>query len=216
MNRIAQRVASRHLLAKKFTKTAGEVRFIKDRSGDKNEWGWNAAPGPSEREILDSFEFKRGKLKPLAKTLRAALAALGHAQSAQGSFIKIKSATISPDGALGGKGYIQKIPEMRRQLGNAVEALSAFTDTVYDELHAPHWNRGVAVEDPRERKQVKEIMEDVEEIREDPEDWAEEEEAGMSSDQGKQASRLKVSSHQDLSGILVRRVASRFLRRGTA
>jgi len=27
-------------------KTAGEVRFIKDRSGDKSEWGWGAT-GPS-------------------------------------------------------------------------------------------------------------------------------------------------------------------------
>ena len=212
MSRIAQKVASRFLLSRRITKTAGEVRFIKDRSGDKNEWGWGA-PGPPEREILESFEFKRGKLKPLAKTLRAGLAALGHAQSAYSTFVKIKSATVSPDGSLGGKGYIQKIAEMRRQMMNAIEALSSFTDTIYDEVNAPHWSPKAAVHDPREREKVKEILEDAEEIREDPEEWAEEEEANMDADHGKKASRSKTASRRALDGILSRRVAERYLRR---
>ena len=207
MSRIARKVASRYVLAKR-VKTAGEVRFIKDRSGDKNEWGWGT-PGPMEREILENFEFKPGKLKPLATTLRAGLAALGHAQSAYSTFVKLKSATVSPDGSLGGKGYIQKIAEMRRQMMNAIEALSSFTDTIYDEINAPHWNPATVVQDPREREQVKDIMQDAEEIREDPEDWAEDEEESM--DSGKKPS--KTASGRARDGILIRRVADRHLRR---
>ena len=159
-------------------KTAGEVRFIKDRGGDRNEWGWGT-PGPSEREISDNFVFQAKHLKPLAKTLRSALMALGHATSAHARFVKVKSRKVSPDGNLGGKGYIQKITEMRRQLMNVVEALSALTDTIYDELQAPHWDPTQDTMTPRDRDEVKEIVEDAEEIKGDPEGWAEEQEEDL-------------------------------------
>src|SRR5690606_32952482 len=112
------------------------------------------------------------------------LAALGHAMSAYTVFGKIKSALISPDGALGGRGYIQKIPDMRRQLMNVVEALSAFTDTVYDELHASHWDPSQNEPGQRERGEVIEIMQDVEDIKTDPDGWAEGEEAEMDENGG--------------------------------
>jgi hypothetical protein len=178
------------------TRTAGEVRFIKDRSNDANEWGWGS-PGPSEREIDPGFEFKPKYLKPLAMTLRSALMALGHATSAHGRFVKIKSRNVSPDGNLGGKGYIAKVPEMRRQLMNCIEALSAFTDTVYDEVQAPHWDPETAGGGNRERDEVEEIMDDVGEIKDDPEGWAEEQEDEMDEDhdgKGKKAHRAKTAS----------------------
>ena len=189
-------------------KTAGEVRFIKDRSGDKNEWGWGT-PGPTERVIQEEFKFKQGNLKPLAKTLRASLMAMGHALSAYDTFTRIKSATVSPDGALGGKGYIQKIADMRRQYMNVVEALSALSDTIYDELQAPHWDPNSSGQNPREREQVSEIMDDVEEIREDPEAWAEEEEEAPVEPPKKQARTKCASSERQMAY----RVATRYLRR---
>lgn len=181
----AQNVVTRHLR----TKTAGEVRFIKDRSGDKAEWGWGA-PGPVEREINEDFIFDPKYLKPLARSLRSALMALGHALSAHDTFTKIKSRNISPDGSLGGKGYIAKIPDMRRQLMNCVEALSAFTDTAYDEIAAPHWNPAEDTMSPRDRDEVKEIVEDAEEIRQDPEGWAEEEEEDLDMESPKRTANL--------------------------
>jgi hypothetical protein len=156
-------------------KVAGEVRFIKDRSGDKAEWGWGA-PGPAERDIDEQFIFNAKHLKPIALTLRSSLMALGHVASAYTRFTKIKSSNVSPDGNLGGKGYIQKIADMRRQLVNCVEALSSVTDTIYDELHAPHWNPAEDTMSPRDREEVKEIVQEAEEIKEDPEGWAQEEE----------------------------------------
>jgi hypothetical protein len=200
-------------------RTAGEVRFIKDRGGDKNEWGWGS-PGPTEREIGKKFTFRPTKIKPLATTLRASLMALGHAMSAYAKFAKIKSATVSPDGSLGGKGYITKISDMRRQYMNVIEALSALTDTLYDEINAPHWNPAEEEQDPREREQVRDIMEDVEEIRSNPEDFAEEEEAEMDAENAKEASRRKVAALRaeqdltyvnDLAQVRVRRVAQEHL-----
>ena len=156
-------------------KTAGEVRFIKDRGGDKNEWAWST-PAPSQREIGEDFTFRPKYLKPLSLCLRATLMAMGHTISAQNTFAKIKSADVSPDGSLGGRGYIQKIADMRRAYMNAVEALSSLSDTLYDEIKAPHWHADDLSGGPRERDEVREIMQDAEEVRQDPEAWAEEEE----------------------------------------
>lgn len=159
-------------------KTAGEVRFIKDRSGDKNEWAWNNQP-PSKREIGVEFQFNPSYLKPLSLCLRSSLMAMGHSISAYDRFTRLKSSDISPDGNLGGKGYIQKISDLRRAFMNVVEALSNITDTIYDELKAPHWHPQIEETSPRERTEVVEIMQDAESIREDPEGWAEEEEKEM-------------------------------------
>lgn len=201
------------------SKTAGEVRFIKDRSGDKSEWGWGQ-PGPLEREMDDKFIFNPDYLKPLALTLRSALMALGHVTSAHARFVKIKSRNISPDGSLGGKGYIQKIPEMRRQLMNCIEALSSFTDTVHDEFQAPHWEEDEM--DPRERHEVQEIVEDAEGIKADPEGYARDEEEEMDEEHddplpdqlGRMAARNKTAS-VDLWALRAR-VADRFLNGSTS
>ena len=188
--KMAERVAQRHLHPEqsRMVRTAGEVRCIKDRGGDKENWAY-ADTGPSQRDMNVEFEFNPSRLKPLAKCLRSALMALGHTQSAFHEFAKIKSAVVSPDGNLGGKGYIQEIRAMRRQFMNCSEALSALTDTLYDEINAAHW----AMENPsvdRQRDDVKEIMDDVEEIRENPEQVAEEQEQEQF---GKQA-RTKTAS----------------------
>ena len=162
-------------IAKRFLKTAGEVRFIKDKSGDGNEWAF-ADSGASKREITPQFAFNPKHMKPLAQVLRATTAALGHTMSAYSTFAKVKSAKVSPDGSLGGKGYVMKISNMRRQYMNAVEALSALSDTIYDELHAPHWAAISRQEDPEDRAEIQDIIQDAEEIRQDPEAWAEDEE----------------------------------------
>lgn len=209
----ASNVANRYLGVGKtaaMTRTAGEVRFIKDRSGDKNEWGWGP-PGPSEREIDSEFVFQPKYLKPLAQVLRSALMALGHATSAYNTFTKIKSRNISPDGSLGGKGYIAKVSEMRRQLMNVIEALSAFTDTVYDEVNAPHWNPAEDTMTPRDREQVKDIVQDAEEIKDNPEGWAKGEEREMDED-NEDSPRSKLAGW-DPTPVMAMNVAHRHLHR---
>jgi hypothetical protein len=159
-------------------RTAGEVRFIKDKSGDASQWAWGDT-GPQERKITPDFAFDPKNTKPLARVMRSTNAAMGHAMAAYAIFTKIKSADVSPDGSLGGKGYIQKIAEMRRAYMNVVEALSAMSDTLYDEIRAPHWAAVSRQENPSERKEVEQIVGDALEIKQDPEGWAKQEEAEM-------------------------------------
>jgi hypothetical protein len=135
-------------------------------------------------------------MKPLAKTLRSTLASLGHILSAYHAFAKLKSARVSPDGSLGGKGFIQKITDMRKQFMNTVEALSSLSDTLYDEVNAPHWAAISRQKDPGAKQQVQDMIADVEEIKNDPEEWADDqieeefEESDVEASMGKTASRL--------------------------
>jgi len=153
-------------------KTAGEVRFIKDRGGDDKNWAFGQV-GPEMRQITPDYAYAPNHVKKLAKCLRATTAALGHAMSAYHDFAKIKSAQVSPDGSLGGKGYIQRISDMRRAYMNVVEALSALSDTIYDEVQAPHWSAISRQKDDESKQEVTEIVQDAEQIRRDPEQWAE-------------------------------------------
>lgn len=167
------------LVAKRaMMRTAGEVRFIKDKSNDASQWAWNDT-GPQERKITQDFAFDPRNTKPLAKVLRSTNSAMGYAMAAYSVFAKLKSADISPDGSLGGKGYIQKIAEMRRAYMNVVESLSALSDTLYDEIRAPHWAAISRQEDPEDREEVEQIVEDALDIKADPEGWAEEQEEEM-------------------------------------
>ena len=171
----------KNVARRQMVRTAGEVRFIKDKSNDASQWAWNDS-GPQERKITPDFAFNPKNTKPLAKVMRSTNAALGHAMAAYSVFTKIKSADVSPDGSLGGKGYIQKIAEMRRGYMNVVEALSALSDTLYDEIRAPHWAAVSRQEDPEEREEVEQIVGDALEIKQDPEGWAEDQEEEMDED----------------------------------
>lgn len=155
--------------------TAGEVRFVKDRGDDSSGWAWNSHP-PTERKIAPDYAFDPKKTKVLARVLRSTMMSLGHCMSGYSLFAKLKSADISPDGALGGRGYIQAIKDMRRAYMNVIEALSAAADTLYDEIHAPHWAVVSRQEDEEDRKEIEQVLQEVDVIKNDPEAWAEEEE----------------------------------------
>jgi len=180
----SKRVAALYLARQARTKTAGEVIFKKDRGDDVGSWAYNDI-APSLREIPNDFNYSPRHQKPLAKILRATLAALGHTLSGYNRFAKIKSARVSPDGAMGGRGYIQKIADMRKQYMNCVEALSALADTIYDEINAPHWSVMSRQEEDGEKAEIKAIIGDAESIRSDPQEWAEQEMA-EEFDQGKE------------------------------
>ena len=170
------------VINRKIIRTAGEIHFIKDKSDNKEglagadpKWAWRGSE-PDPRNIPSDFEYNSKFTKDLAKILLSTNMALGHALSGYTRFNKIKSALISPDGNLGGRGYIQKINDMRRAYTNIAEALSALSDTFYDEINGPHWVQVIEEQPPEEREEVEEILDDVEEIREDPEEWAEDQE----------------------------------------
>lgn len=126
-----------------------------------------------KREIPQGHQYDPRSLKPLARTLFATSVALGHSITAYKEFARIKSSSISPDGMLGGKGYVMKVRDIRSHLQQATELLSTITDTLHDELHAPHWQPEIRALDGFEG--VEELIEESDEVLEDPEQFGDDE-----------------------------------------
>lgn len=151
LNRIANKVASSGNV-----RVAGKIEFIRDQ-------------GPLRRDIrADDFEWSPDSLKNLAKILWAAQRAHSYSVSALRLFSKMPSSQFSPDGLLGGRGYIQSIKELRKSLSQASEVLSSFTDTLYDEINASHWSDS-------ETEDSKNLLKNTEEVKDNPEAFVEEE-----------------------------------------
>jgi len=128
----------------------------------------------AKRVIPDDFSFDPRSLKPLVQTLWAMSVALGHALTAHRQFARIKSSTISPDGMLGGRGYIMGIKDVRQRLYESCESLSAIVDTIHDEVNAAHWKPKLGELEKSEVEDLKRLLTDTGENLEDPEGEAEE------------------------------------------
>jgi len=152
LHKIARRVASGRI------RTAGMIEFKKDQ-------------GPIRRDLRSpGFEWTDNALRDLAKVLWASQRAHSYALSAYQTFSKMQSAQFSPDGLLGGRGYIQSIKDMRSSMAQAVEVFSSFTDTIQDEINADHWSKS-----GREDEETSELIDNAEEIKKDPETFVESE-----------------------------------------
>jgi len=161
----AQRVGYSLIMGTRLTarnKTAGEIRFVKDQ-------------GPEERDIPSDFTFNAKYVKPLANVMWSLSCAMGHAVSAQSKFTKIKAVNVSPDGRLGGKGYIQKITDIRTNLADAIEKVSNTIDTLHDEINGDHWKPSIEALPEKDQDEVEEMVQDSEDILEDPEGYDESE-----------------------------------------
>jgi hypothetical protein len=76
---------------------------------------------------------------------------------------------------LGGKGYIREIPQVRRDLYDVCEKLSAISDTLFDEISAPHWKPKLALLDDNEQEDVERFIEESKSVLDNPEGEVEEE-----------------------------------------
>lgn len=138
-------------------RVAGEVRFVKD-------------DGSAKRSIPDSFKYDLKALKPTSKVIWSLSVALGHLISGSSRFNRIKSISISPDGLIGGKGYVQKISDMRQNISKAIEIVTAIVDSLHDEIKAPHWQPKKDDKlTSKERREVKEMLSESEDILMNPE-----------------------------------------------
>jgi hypothetical protein len=133
------------------------------------------ASAGATRNIPKDHSFDSRALKPLSKALWASTVALGHTLTAYRHLSRIKSATVSPDGSLGGRGYVMKLAEMRQKLYEASEALSSISDTIFDEISAPHWKPKLAQLDEGDQEDVRRFIDEAQEVMENPEGEAEEE-----------------------------------------
>lgn len=131
-------------------RTAGKIEFIRDQ-------------GPIRRNVrVQGFEWSPDRLRELSKILWACERAHSYTIASLRLFSRMPAADFSPDGLLGGVGYIQSVKDMRGALGQSVELLSTFCDTLHDEINAAHWAQVSADPD------VKSILEDTEETKADP------------------------------------------------
>lgn len=134
------------------SRTAGKIEFVKDS-------------GPIRRDIrARNFDWSPESLRNLAKILWSAQRAHSYAITALRVFSKMPSSQFSPDGLLGGRGYIQQVKDMRSSLSASVEALSSFTDTIHDEINADHWSN---IDDPDSDS----LISDTEQVKSDPEEF---------------------------------------------
>jgi hypothetical protein len=127
-----------------------------------------------KRDIPEKFAYDPKALKPLAQALWAMSVALGHTLTAHRSLSRIKSSTISPDGLVGGRGYVMSIKDVRKALYDAAEGLSAISDTIHDEINAPHWKPKLAELERGDIESVERLVGEAEEVLENPEEEAEE------------------------------------------
>lgn len=143
-------------------RTAGEVKFVKDwEQADSSRRnfdgeGWN--PDPKSKKIL-------------AKALWSLAMAFGHIHTGYRIFSKIRASNLSPDGLMGGRGYIKSIRDMRAKLSEAVEILSDVTDTIHDDLNGPQWE--ARAQDP----ETQTLMNEAQHVLENPADTHETEDS---------------------------------------
>lgn len=128
-----------------------------------------------KRNIPKDFEYNPKALKPLARMLLSMSISLGHALTAYREFTKLKSSNISPDGKVGGRGYVLQVKDVRAKLQQACEMLSSVSDTIYDEINAPHWKPKIADLGKNDAEDITEFLEESKKIMDDPEAFADEE-----------------------------------------
>jgi hypothetical protein len=128
------------------------------------------------REISDDFKYDKKKIKHLQRIMHNVNIALGTLGSALNEFSRVKGPAISPDGMLGGLGYIMPIKTIKEVLTTSVHNLSEVSDSLADELTNPHWN----AEDDKEIKELikekEKVEEETQKILDEPEDVSESDE----------------------------------------
>lgn len=106
------------------------------------------------REGLENYPFKEKGVRAVAKTYKNLADAFLCLSKALNNFSSCKSSEISPDGKLGGKGYIQPIKTIRTSMAECLNIMSDLIDTFHDEVNSPYWKKTTVEENPI----VKEIL----------------------------------------------------------
>jgi hypothetical protein len=162
-----------------FARVAAKNSFKKPafgaEEGDENPFSKPSPGTPTKRQIPVDHQFDKKAVKPIVKTLWAMSVALGHALTAHRAFSRLKSSTFSPDGLLGGRGYVLPVKDVRANLFEACEQLSSLCDTLHDEINAPHWKPKIAELEKHDMDEVERLLGDAEDWIDNPDEEADEE-----------------------------------------
>lgn len=119
---------------------------------------------------LDGFEYDKVKAKILKEVLHNMNVSLGTLMSAMKQLSTLRGSDITPDGKIGGRGFVMLFKDVKQGVNDCVGTLSDITDSIADELKNPKWG----LKDS-ELKQVEDVRDKVNEIEEVVEDLAEKE-----------------------------------------
>ena len=114
----------------------------------------------SFRDGIENFKFNDNGIKSVANVYKFLAQAFMNLVKANNVFAACKSSQISPDGKLGGKGYIKPIKEIRENFSASVNILSELIDTFHDEVNSPYWKKTTIEDNPI----VKEILSEADQI----------------------------------------------------
>lgn len=135
---------------------------------ERLSWDYDkVAAAALRREISDGFKYNKKKLKHLKQILHNITVAQGTLVSALNIFSRVKGRDISPDGMLGGLGYIMPLRSIKESLIQSIQQIGDIADCLADELTNPKWN----AEDDTE---VKKLIKEKEEVEEQAEEEVEE------------------------------------------
>lgn len=127
--------------------------------GYESKKGKNQSESQAVRAI-GGFTPKAENLEKLVAVETKMDLCLKFLSQAMSEFCSLKSIDISPDGKLGGRGFVMEIPEIRERMYQCVESISCVIDTLYDETRAKHWDcfqkpEQPPVENPEEQPEDK-------------------------------------------------------------
>jgi len=114
---------------------------------------------------IDNFDYDPSKANVLKKALHNINVSLGTMISAMKDLSILRGSEITPDGMLGGRGFIMPFKDMKLKISSAITDLSDVTDTLADELTNPKW--GLSDVEKKKVKNENEIVEEeVKEVEE--------------------------------------------------
>jgi hypothetical protein len=126
-----------------------------------------ATKADSVRQLKGAPEYDKAKIDHIKTIVASVHQSMDGLHTAVAEMTKIKSHEISPDGKLGGRGYVMTIKDFKDGLSSALNTVSNLMDTLADELTNPNW--GLSPEEIQEilsGKASEEVEEDV--LEEEP------------------------------------------------
>jgi len=127
---------------------------------------------PEAVRNLSGFDYDPSKAKNLKRSLHNMNVALGTLLAAMKDLSLMRGSEVTPDGMLGGRGFVMPFKEIKARLNEAVGHLSDITDTIADELTNPKWKLS-----RQEITDVRDLKEDIDETVDEAEDTIEDLEA---------------------------------------
>lgn len=117
------------------------------------------------RRDIEGFDYDPSKAAVLKKALHNINVSLGTMISAMKDLSILRGSEVTPDGMLGGRGFIMPFKELKQRINAAITDLSDVTDTLADELTNPKW--GLSDSEKKKVKQDNEtIEEEIQEVEE--------------------------------------------------